>query len=141
VAERLHLKLKSSLCEVERLTSRFHDFAQEQSLSPQVRCAVDLVLEEVVLNVIKHGCGGRDDQSLTVEIGVEGDELIVSFEDSCPAFDPLQHPPPDVSIPLEQRGVGGLGIHLLRQVMDRVNYSRVEGKNRLVLAKRLQGTC
>src|SRR6516225_934799 len=99
---------------------------------------MNLALEEIVSNVIRHGWKDRDDQFITVEIAVGPTELTARVEDDSPPFDPLQVPPPDVTAPLDQREPGGLGIHLSRKMLDGLQYSRVHGRNRLELRKRLE---
>jgi anti-sigma regulatory factor (Ser/Thr protein kinase) len=98
---------------------------------------MNLALEEIVTNVIRHGWKDRDDQYITVEVAVGLTELTARVEDDSPPFDPLQLPPPDVTAPLEQRRPGGLGIHLSKKLLDGLHYSRVDGRNRLELRKRL----
>src|SRR5262245_9518439 len=115
---RLLLTLRSTLTEVERLSREFGQFADQNGLAPEVRFHVNLALEEIVTNVICHGYKNRDDQSITVEVEVAPGELTAWVEDVAPAFNPLQLSPPDLTAPLEQRRVGGLGIHLSKKLLD-----------------------
>jgi serine/threonine-protein kinase RsbW len=137
VEDRLRLTLRSSLAEIDRLSQEFTQFATQHNLSAQVRFVMNLALEEVATNVIKYAYQGRDDQVFAVEVWIDPTELVASVEDSGPAFNPLNLPPPEVSAPLEDRQPGGLGIHLARHMLDHLEYSRFEGKNRLVLRKGL----
>lgn len=72
--------------------------------------------------------------SLTLDDG----SVVLCVEDDGPAFDPLAAPEPDLDAPLEDRPVGGLGIHLLREMMDTLDYVRRDDRNRLILRKRVQ---
>lgn len=63
--------------------------------------------------------------------------MTAEVVDDAPAFDPLAREEPDIDAELDEREVGGLGIHLLRRMMDEVTYARVDGHNRLRFAKRL----
>jgi serine/threonine-protein kinase RsbW len=137
VDTRLVLTLRSIPSEVERLNREFGAFADRHDLSAEVRHSVNLALEEIVTNVICHGYKDRDDQWITVEVVLGPDEMTARVEDAAPAFNPLLLPLPDVTAPLEQRQPGGLGIHLSRHLLDGLHYSRVGGKNRLELRKRL----
>jgi serine/threonine-protein kinase RsbW len=137
VDNRLFLTLRSTIAEIEHLSREFGQFADQHGLAPEVRFNVNLALEEIVTNVIGHGYKDRDDQFITVEVTVAPGELTARVEDSAPAFDPLQLPPPDVTAPLEQRRPGGLGIHLSKRLLDGLHYSRIDGKNRLDFRKRL----
>ena len=73
-------------------------------------------------------------------LALEGDELTIRVEDDGRAFDPLQAPPPDLDLPLEERPVGGLGIHIVRSVMDAVEYQRRGGRNVLTMRKTIGRT-
>ena len=100
-------------------------------------CDLELAVDEATCNIICHGYGDRGG---TIRVGVErsGDRLIVHLSDEAPPFDPTRHPLPDVTLPLEERPLGGLGIFLIRQSVDEVAY-RVppEGGNELTLIKQL----
>jgi anti-sigma regulatory factor (Ser/Thr protein kinase) len=138
VNDRLYLTLRSRLSELGKLNRAFREFADEHNLSARVRSAVSLALEEVIVNAITHGYRGRHDRSMTLEVRVTPGELVLTIQDASPAFNPLETPAPDLSSPLEERQPGGLGIHLTRKLMDTIHYSRVDGKNCLVLTKRLE---
>jgi serine/threonine-protein kinase RsbW len=92
-------------------------------------------VDELVTNIIVHG---YHEQAGNVEIGVslEGDALVVRLCDQAPLFDPTLAPPPDLTLPLEQRRFGGLGIYLARQFVDSMTYRVTsEGGNELTLRK------
>jgi anti-sigma regulatory factor (Ser/Thr protein kinase) len=137
MSDRLTLNLLSSVSELERLQRTFRSFADRNELSRGVRDAFGVALEEMILNVITHGYQGRDDRPIAVDITIEKGEVVVAIDDWAPPFDPLATPTPDISLPLAQRKTGGLGTHLTRGLMDRIEYQRCEDRNRLVLMKRL----
>jgi serine/threonine-protein kinase RsbW len=98
----------------------------------------DLVqaVDEAVTNVVVHGYGSAGG-SVDVEVRRRGDELVVRVVDDAPAFDPTAVPEPDLSSPLRQRRLGGMGVHLVRGLCDEVRYRRdVGGRNELTLIKR-----
>jgi serine/threonine-protein kinase RsbW len=100
-------------------------------------CDLLLAVDEAVCNIILHGHKGKP-ESIEIEIEHGGDRLIIRLRDNAPPFDPTRIPPPDLTLPLEQRAVGGLGIHLMRQVMDEVHHRILpQGGNELTLVKRL----
>jgi serine/threonine-protein kinase RsbW len=99
----------------------------------------DLVLavDELATNVIVHGYRGESGP-LEVEVDREGDMLVVHLRDEAPPFDPTSVPPPDLTIPLEERPLGGLGIHLTRKHVDEISHQALpEGGNELTLKKRI----
>jgi serine/threonine-protein kinase RsbW len=100
-------------------------------------CMDDLVqaVDEAVTNIIVHGYGGSPG---TIELTAEliEDDIVVTLEDRAPTFDPLTIPPPDLSIPPLERKPGGMGIHLMRLAMDRIEHRpRPGGGNILTLTR------
>jgi len=74
---------------------------------------------------------------VSITFGKRGGHSFVEVEDDGREFNPLASPPVDVSVPLERRPIGGLGIHMIRQLMDSVTYRRENGRNILKLVKRI----
>jgi anti-sigma regulatory factor (Ser/Thr protein kinase) len=97
--------------------------------------ALRLCLEEAVANVAMHGAPEPDAaaEAVSVELRHASGLLHVLVEDRCAAFDPLLQPAPDLAASLEDRPIGGLGIHLMRQYAQSVRYRREAGTNRLEL--------
>lgn len=101
--------------------------------------AGDLVLavNEAVTNTLLHGYGEMTPGSVTVSVEADGDDLRVRLIDDAPRFDPTSVPAPDVNRPLEERPLGGLGVHMMRQLTDELVYQvNDEGRNDLVFIKR-----
>jgi serine/threonine-protein kinase RsbW/sigma-B regulation protein RsbU (phosphoserine phosphatase) len=122
--------------EIARVAEFAERFGAEVRLSEDDVMAVNLVLDEVVANVIEHGYGGEEgERDIYVSMEFDGSLLILRVEDEGRPFDPLQAPPPDLSLPLEERPVGGLGIHIVRSLMDEVEYRRAAGRNVLIMRK------
>ncbi len=121
------------LPEVRRFIS---ESADELGIEPSARYDILLAVTEMVTNIILHG---YREQPGTIELLVarDGDEFIIYIRDQAPPFDPTQAPTPDVSLPLEKRPIGGLGIHLTRHFVDEMVYHYDPGKgNELKLVKR-----
>jgi len=111
-------------------------------LSKAVTWPVEVSLDEVLANVVHHGLEGRGAGSaVEVELGLdpaaEPPLCEVVVVDDGPEFDPLSALAPDTSLGVEDRPIGGLGIALVRKLMDEVEYERRDGRNRLRLARRL----
>lgn len=101
---------------------------------------VELGLEEIYANAVTHGAEGRDPDvtTVTVDLRLSGRRLELTVEDEGPPFDPLTAPPPDLTTTLDRRRPGGLGIHLVRKLMDDVRYERRDDRNRLLLVAHLE---
>ena len=99
---------------------------------------VNLVLEELGLNILTHGGKGMKRRpEIDIVLTSEDHALTIEVLDNGHPFDPLQNSPnPDLATTIEDRPVGGLGIHLVRSLMDDLHYQRDAGKNRLTLVAR-----
>ena len=105
----------------------------------ELNMPVNLALEEAVTNVMLYAYPGRDDGKVFVEFQRvnNGKQLIFTISDSGIPFDPTAAPEADTTLSAEERQIGGLGIHLVRQLMDEVHYERIDDKNILTLVKTL----
>ena len=110
------------------------------AVSAATELEVNLALDEIVSNVICHGWKDDGEHQLHVRISRVEDELRVEVEDDAAPFNPLEVPAPDLDQPLEQRPVGGLGIFLVQQIMDGLEYRRLDGRNLLIMKKKTGGT-
>ena len=108
---------------------RAHGFSDEDILDTQ------LAVEEAVTNVIVHGYA-RGTGKILITCRTTRALAEVQIEDSAPQFDPLTIPEPDITEDIEDRKIGGLGVFLIRQVMDDIIYRYEDGKNILVLVKK-----
>lgn len=123
--------------EVARANAAFTAFAEANAVPDAVRRSVNVALDELLHNTIVHGFTGRTDGAVTLAVALGTDRLTVTLSDDGPAFNPLDAARPDTTRPVAERPVGGLGIHLVRQLMDEVHYQRQGGRNVVVLVKRL----
>jgi anti-sigma regulatory factor (Ser/Thr protein kinase) len=132
---RLEIVLVNEIAEVERLSTIFDAFAAEHEMPPEMAYCVSLSLDEIVSNVIRHGYDRRAHE-IVVRLALDDGAMTVQVEDEGKPFDPLSAPPPDLDRPIEERGVGGLGIHIVRHMMDVLDYRREGNRNLLTMAKR-----
>ena len=132
----LSLHVDRTLAEVVRVSEDFAMLWERRQLPDAPKFDVLLALEEILSNIIRHSQKGPADV-IVVRAILDGEEIEIQLEDDGPAFDPLEHPPPRLDLPLQQRQTGGLGIHLVRRLMDRVNYERSHGRNCFMMAKKL----
>jgi serine/threonine-protein kinase RsbW len=130
------ISVASDAAQLPVLTRFLNDFWSTAGPPPAELLKFELALEEVFMNVVMHGSPGACTQ---VEVSVLFSEgrLTLMVENDGPAFDPLRLPAPDVAASLEERKVGGLGVFLVRQMMDDVSYERVAARNQLRMTKRL----
>jgi anti-sigma regulatory factor (Ser/Thr protein kinase) len=121
--------------EIERVVELAERFGEEHQLAAEVVMSIHLVLDEVVANIIAHGYDDTAEHQIRVTLGLDDSVLAIRVEDDGRPFDPLAAPAPNLDLPLEERPVGGLGIHIVRSVMDAVEYHRDGGRNILIMRK------
>ena len=134
---KLHLKVETRHDELDRVSAAIEEFAEEAEWPLDLVFKVNLALEEIVINVMNYG---HDDglHEIDITLITEENSLTIEIVDDGRPFDPLHDAPkPDVNAELEDRDIGGLGIHFVRKMMDDVRYRREEGKNHLTLVTSL----
>ena len=122
----------------DRVGAKFAEFAQAQGLPAAIRRGVSVALDELLANTIAYGGAAR----IVVDVTLHPNRLSVMLIDDGKPFDPFgqEAPPaplPGTALPLEERSIGGEGIHLVRRMMDDVRYERRADRNVVVLTKRL----
>lgn len=114
----------------------FRVFVEEMGLDHDAMWELRVALSEWLVNVMTHAYEGQDGGPIAVRYSYAQDEMAVEVTDEGPSFDPLLLVPPDTSEAADQRRIGGLGVHFIRHLMDRVSHARVGGRNTLTMAKR-----
>ena len=136
MSTKLSLKIEAKHDELERIVAAIEDLARQESWPPALLFRVNLVLEELGLNIMDYGVDNGLHE-IEITLTSEEDSLTIEITDDGRPFDPLNDAPtPDLDAPIEDRRVGGLGIHLVRTMMDEMHYRREPGKNRLTLVTR-----
>jgi serine/threonine-protein kinase RsbW len=109
-------------------------FCARHAVDRQVALKLTLVVEELITNTIEHGFGAESDSPIRVALSASDAGLALFYEDAAPPFDPLAHDaasPASVDAPLDDRPIGGLGIHLIGRIAASVRYAREAERNRL----------
>jgi anti-sigma regulatory factor (Ser/Thr protein kinase) len=131
------MPIEGELSEVARVAAAFEGFAAQYGVPVDVRRSLQVVLDDLLANVVLHGLAGRAGGEAVVDVALAEGALTVTISDNGPPFDPFARAAPDTTLSIEERQIGGLGIHLVRQMMDEVSYERREDRNVTVLKKRL----
>jgi phosphoserine phosphatase RsbU/P len=138
MTEHVEVKLHNELSELDRLHRTLTEFGGQNGLPDEVLRDLKLVLEEIVTNIISYGYTDSREHEIRVRLGIESAQVRVEVEDDGKPFNPLEAPEADTTNPLEDRAVGGLGIHLVRTLTDGLEYRRHGGRNLLVMRKQLR---
>lgn len=114
-----------------------NSFGVQNGLPASVLHDVSVVMDEVLSNIIAYGYDKDATGEIKVRLEYHQGAVVLVTEDRGRQFDPTQVPTPDLSESLENRKVGGVGIHFMRSLMDDISYTRIEGVNRLRLTKKI----
>ena len=131
------LSIPNELSEVSRLRDFVLAHCTEHALDARTGHQLTLVLEELVSNAVKYAYDDGAVHTIHITIRQDTDAVVLEIEDDGRAFDPFSLPEPNVDLGVEERPIGGLGVHLVRHLMDRVSYERRGDLNHLTLVKTL----
>jgi serine/threonine-protein kinase RsbW len=124
---------------VRRVAETLDAFCLEEGIPQDVAWRLRVALDEIVANIVAYGGCGVPDGTVDVWFRRDGHSIEVTIADDGPPFDPLSRPAPDVTLPLDARQPGGLGIALVKSLMDDVCYTRTT-RNVLTIRKHLDGS-
>jgi len=129
------LTFPAELENLQPMLKFIRDGAEELGFESKKMNQVQMASEEALVNIISYAYpDGRGDVEITRSIE-EGKGLVIQIVDWGIAFDPLSRPDPDTEASIEERDIGGLGVFMMRNIMDEVHYERAEDRNILTLVK------
>lgn len=133
----LTLRVPGTMDAIPPATVQAEAWLAEQKISFEGMYLVSLAIEELVTNCIKYGYKDSRDHAIDFVLSIDDGILRIDVIDDGNPFNPLDAPRPDLTFPPEDRPIGGLGLHLLRELADETRYERRDGTNRLSLMKRM----
>ena len=134
------LILTNSVSEIQRLLEAVAEFGKANQLSDHIIYELKLALEEVVSNIINYGFEDEAEHQIEVQMSIEEESLSFEVTDDGRPFNPLKNTGADIEKPFEEWEIGGLGIHLIRRLMDELEYKSAKGKNILIMKRRTYGS-
>ena len=133
------ITLANDLADLTKLAEFIDTFCEPLNPTPNDVMAFQLALEEAATNVMTHGYDDGQPHTFTVSLAADAAHRITAvITDDARAYDPLARPPVDINVPLEERAIGGLGVHLVKKLMDVARYERRDGKNILTLERTIR---
>lgn len=128
----LALTITPEAGEIPKLLDAIEAFAEMHDLPPGLAHRLGVVVEELAANVAMHGTGGKDGATfVALTVTHDGKALSVMIEDDGRPFDPLAQAAPDVAAAMDEREIGGLGVHFVRSMTRSLDYLRIGGRNRV----------
>ena len=132
----LNITLSNNVSDLNVLVAKLEQFFEENNIS-SISMPMTLILEELFTNTITHGASDGRDVFIEVNLSIDKDELIMTYKDNGMPFNVLDLPEPDLTASIENREVGGLGVHYVKTLTDSVEYEYVEKQNVLKMKKKL----
>lgn len=131
------IKLINDVAEIERLEVFVEELGEELDLAPDVTMNINLALEEAIANIIMYAYPSEQQHEIILKVTSSEKQVIFLLTDSGISFDPTMVEDADITLPIEERPIGGLGIFLIRKIMNEVSYKRIGEENHLVMKKNI----
>ena len=136
--DRKEISVSNNILELGKINHELEELAESWSLSTKDVFEFNLVIEELITNIIFYAYNDDLEHKIVINLIKYSNKIIITLTDDGKAFDPIQaEVPVDIEKPLEERKIGGLGIHIVKKLMDDVSYCRKDNKNILTLEKKL----
>lgn len=135
----MRITIENRIDEIPRLINAACGYAEKEGASEDLLYTIRLSLEEIITNTIKYGYDREEIHTIDVIIEISRERLKIEIIDDANPFDPVDHEYSDNDGDMDDWEIGGLGIHMVRQVVDVVEYHREESENRLMLIKNITG--
>jgi serine/threonine-protein kinase RsbW len=135
-ARRVHLSFPATMAGFEQAFGTLQSELARDDLNPGTRYNVELVFEEIVANIVRHGSGTRgiSGVDVAVDVDVGSDAIVMTFDDGGVEFNPVGRPDPKRATSIEETPIGGLGLMMVRKAATEMRYERTpEQRNRLVV--------
>lgn len=130
-----YLTLKNQLTELTVLASAVETFAQTSGMNSQAMFKINLVLDELVTNIVSYAYDDDNLHQIQITLSYDAPIFTAHLIDDGKAFDPTMTTKPDIDTSLAQRKIGGLGVHFVKTLMDKIDYNRHDQKNHVQLEK------
>ena len=132
------IEIINKLDEMDNIAAFIEDVGESIGMSPSLVMSLNLALEEAIANVVMYAYPNEEGKHKIILNAVfENGELVFTLIDSGVPFDPTKAPKADITLSAQDRPIGGLGIFLIRKIMNEISYQRVNNENHLIMKKRI----
>ena len=126
---RKKLIIKNDINELNKVEPFAEELASYSACYQGLAFKLVLILDEILCNIISYAYKDKEEHFIEVEVLLEEKEVKMNITDDGIAFNPLELPEPDIEKPLEERPIGGLGVHIVKNTVKEINYKRIDNKN------------
>ena len=134
---RKEIKIRTQIGELERVARFIEEIGEEQGLDMELQMNLNLVMEEMVSNIIFYAYPEGSDATIDIVAECDGKELTFMLSDQGRAFDPTMKKDADINVNPAERDLGGMGIYIVKNIMNDLSYQRLQGKNLLTMTKKI----
>ena len=138
---RKELRIKNQVSELEKVAQFVEEIGEELGLNMELQMNLNLVMEEMVSNVIFYAYPEGEEAEIELLAKSDGKELTFVLSDQGKEFDPTAKEDADPDINPADREIGGMGIFIVKNIMNKVTYQRLEGRNLLTMTKGIEDQC
>jgi sigma-B regulation protein RsbU (phosphoserine phosphatase) len=138
-AQNLTITIRNNVSEIDKVNQRFNTFAEHCGIPKTLCQKVNIVFDELLNNIISYAYKDNIEHEIIIELEFLVDRLSLTIKDDGVPFNPLEAKKPDTELSLEDREIGGLGIHLVCKLMDKVSYKRHIDRNVISVTKQIKG--
>jgi anti-sigma regulatory factor (Ser/Thr protein kinase) len=141
--KRIVIALENTVKDVAAMSARIEDFVLGHGLSRRMAFQISLVLDELVTNAVSYGYIDQEKHDIIISLDLDEEGVHIHLQDDAGAFNPLNAPEPDLDLEIEKREApyGGLGIHIVKSLVDSITYERKDEKNILKMYKKFCTDC
>ena len=135
----LEIRIKNNLVEIDQVNQELSAFLEQRGIPEALGFKLNVAFDELLNNTMSYAYQDKDEHVIDISLDLSGDRLIVTIADDGIPYNPFNRTSPDTSLSVEEREIGGLGVHLVRNLMEDVSYQRKTDKNVITLIHRLKG--
>ena len=136
--QQIEFTIKNDLIEIDRVNDDFREFSSKHEVPKRTIGTVCMALDELLTNIISYGYEDKLEHSITLKISLLPDSLVIVITDDGIPFNPFNREDPDTDLDIDEREIGGLGVHLVKKMFDHVSYQRNVNENMVTLVKNIE---
>ncbi|MFT7245387.1 MAG: sigma-B regulation protein RsbU (phosphoserine phosphatase) [Candidatus Azotimanducaceae bacterium] len=136
-SQHCEITIVNQLTEIDRVNDSFNELAEQCGIPMPLSFRVNMVFDELLANIISHAYTDEESHSIEIDITCSNDKLSITISDDGAPFNPFTREDPDITLSLDDREIGGLGIHLVKNAMDETIYQRRHNRNVVILIKNI----
>ena len=132
------VKITNQRNQIDTVRKLFDDYSKENKLTEKTSHDIQMALDELLTNIVSYGYEDTDEHWIDVHFNIDNGALRLEIVDDSKPYNILERDDPDLSLSMEDKPIGGLGVFLIKKLMSNVDYYTKDGKNHLVMTKELE---